>query len=284
MNVESEIQKRSQSIDEFLTRHFDIYLTGTDPVPKVLLDSIQYSLYNGGKRFRPVLSLLVAEHYQQDPLQVLPWAAAIEMIHTYSLIHDDLPCMDNDDIRRGQPTNHKVYGEATALLAGDALLTEAFQMIVRHHMNEPELACRLVDKLSTAIGVTGMVGGQVFDLMMEKSHPTIDELKIMQKMKTGLLIRSALEGAAIACKASQNDVLALKFFGDSLGLAFQMTDDLLDLEEGDQGKSFVSNLGIEGTKSLLKAVSVKAKEYLNKLEKPNVILLQIVDYNLERKK
>ena len=283
--IEAEISKRALGIDDFLTRHLEIFSSQDFAAPKTLVDSMSYSLHTGGKRFRPVLSMIVAEHYEQDPLQVLPWAAAIEMIHTYSLIHDDLPCMDNDDLRRGRPTNHKLYGESTALLAGDALLTEAFQLIVKYYFQDSDLACQLIDKLSTAAGPRGMVGGQVLDLQAQKLKMTSDELKSIQKMKTGLLIRTALEGAAIASKASQNDILALKFYGDSLGLAFQIADDLLDAHQaGDEGKNFVSIMGFEETKKLLNETSVKAKEYLNKLAKPNVLLLQIVDYNLQRKK
>lgn len=285
LNVESEIAQRAVFVDDFLSKHLEVYSSEDYFVPKTLLHSMSYSLQNGGKKFRPVLALIVAEHYHQDPMQVLPWAAAVEMVHTYSLIHDDLPCMDDDDFRRGQPTNHKVYGEAVALLAGDGLLTEAFQVLVKYYSaTDPSLACQLIDKLGWAAGAHGMVGGQVLDLQAQKRQPSADELKQIQKMKTGRLIRVALEGAAVICQAPQNDVLALKFYGESLGLAFQMADDLLDHQQQEEGKSFVSSLGFEETETLLAQTSVKAKEYLNKLTIPNALLLQIVDYNLQRKK
>lgn len=281
--LDLEIEKRAKAVDDFLVRHFELFSTTDFAAPKILVDSMSYTLHNGGKRFRPVLALFVGEHYEQDLLQVLPWAATVELIHTYSLIHDDLPCMDNDDFRRGKPTNHKIYGDAIALLAGDALLTEAFQLIVKYYAIEPLLACRLVDLLSLAAGPRGMVGGQVLDLAAERLAPKLEELSLIQRMKTGLLIRASLEGAAVASGASQNDVLALKFYGEALGLAFQIADDLLDADQGDSGKSFVNLLGIDGTRSLLAATSLKAKEFLNKLTKPNLPLLQLIEYNQERK-
>lgn len=282
-SLDSEIEKRARTVDDFLVRHFELFSTVDFSAPRLLVESMSYSLHTGGKRFRPVLALLVGEHYKQDLLQILPWAAAVELIHTYSLIHDDLPCMDNDDLRRGKPTNHKVYGEATALLAGDGLQTEAFQILMKYYSQDAPLACQLVERLCTAAGPQGMVGGQALDLQAEKVPPSLDELKLIQKLKTGLLIRVTLEGAAIASGASKNDVLALKYFGESLGLAFQIADDLLDADQGDQSKSFVSLLGLQGTKELLLETSVKAKEYLNKLTQPNVFLLQLIDYNMNRK-
>jgi geranylgeranyl diphosphate synthase type II len=282
-SLDSEIEQRARTVDDFLVRHFELFSTADFFAPRLLVESMSYSLHTGGKRFRPVLALLVGEHFEQDMLQILPWAAAIELIHTYSLIHDDLPCMDNDDLRRGKPTNHKVYGEATALLAGDGLQTEAFQILMKYYSHDASLACQLVERLCAAAGPQGMVGGQALDLQAEKIPPSLDELKLIQKLKTGMLIRVTLEGAAIASGASKNDVLALKYFGESLGLAFQIADDLLDADQGDQSKSFVSLLGIQGTQELLHTTSLKAKEYLNKLAKPNVLLLQLIDYNINRK-
>lgn len=282
-SLDAEIEKRARTVDDFLVRHFELFSTVDFLAPRLLVESMSYSLHTGGKRFRPVLALLVGEHYNQDLLQILPWAAAVELIHTYSLIHDDLPCMDNDDFRRGKPTNHKVYGEATALLAGDGLQTEAFQLLMKYYSQDAALACQLVERLCTAAGPQGMVGGQALDLQAEKVPPSLAELKQIQKLKTGMLIRVTLEGAALASGASKNDTLALKYYGEALGLAFQIADDLLDAEQGDQSKSFVSLLGLDGTKELLLETSVKAKEFLNKLTQPNVFLLQLIDYNMNRK-
>lgn len=282
---DQELQKWATSIEDFVTNHFDIYRSSDFEAPKVLLDSVTYSLNSGGKRFRPILALMVAEHFEVDPMQVLPWASSIEMIHTYSLIHDDLPCMDNDDFRRGKPTNHKVYGEAVALLAGDALLTEAFSMICKHYQGEPEVAVKLVEKLASASGIQGMIAGQVQD--MQADHTPVNHSQLIQihRQKTGQLIRVTLEGAAIACHANQNDVLALKFFGEQLGLAFQIRDDILDGKEKLQDqKNLVHLIGLEKTQELLDETSRKAKGFLNKLVKPNVRLLQMVENNMSRNK
>jgi geranylgeranyl diphosphate synthase type II len=278
-----DLQRWVTSIEDFTTAHFDIYRSESTNVPKVLLDSIVYSLNSGGKRFRPLLSMMVAEHYEADPLQVLPWASAVEVIHTYTLIHDDLPCMDDDDERRGKPTNHKIFGEPLALLAGDALLTEAFSILCKFYQSEPELGLKLIEKLGTAIGLQGVIAGQVRDMQADKLPVGPVDLMEIHKLKTGHLIRVALEGAALACGAVQNDVLALKFFGENLGLAFQIRDDLLDYETGDEDqKNFVNLIGKKETQQLLEEISRKAKTYLNKLQKPSAKLLQMIDYNLSR--
>ena len=282
---DQELQKWISSIEDFTSAHFDIYRSEYSEVPKVLLDSTSYSLNSGGKRFRPLLSMTVAEHFEADPMLVLPWASAVEMIHTYSLIHDDLPCLDNDDERRGKPTNHKVYGESIALLAGDALLTEAFSVVCKFYQADPQLGLKLVEKLSSAAGLQGMIAGQVRDMLADKVPVDAKTLTDIHKLKTGQLIRVALEGAAIACGAVQNDVLSLKFYGDNLGLAFQIRDDILDYNEAKEDhKNFVNLIGKKQTEDLLEEVSRKAKTYLNKLQKPSVKLLQMVDYNLSRKK
>lgn len=282
---DNDLQKWISSVEDFTSAHFDIYRSEDFRVPKVLLDSISYSLNSGGKRFRPLLSLMVGEHFEVEPFQILPWASCVEMIHTYSLIHDDLPCMDNDDFRRGKPTNHKVYGEAIAMLAGDALLTEAFSILFKHYHNQPEIAVQLMGKVSTAAGLEGMIAGQVEDMLAD--HNPVDSAKLthIHKQKTGQLIRVALEGAAIACSANQNDILALKFYGENLGFAFQIRDDILDFEQDQNDKkNFITILGIEKTQELLIETSYKAKGFLNKLVKPNAKLLQMVDYNLSREK
>lgn len=280
---DQELKRWAQSIEDFASSHFELYRSEHFSAPKVILDSISYSLSSGGKRFRPLLAMMVAEHYDLDPLQMMPWACSVEMIHTYSLIHDDLPCMDNDDLRRGKPTNHKVYGEAMALLAGDGLLTEAFALLAKHYATEPAVALQLVDRLATASGVQGMIAGQVEDMQADHVPVDFNGLLHIHKQKTGQLIRVALEGAAIVCSANQNDTLSLKFFGENLGLAFQIRDDILDSADAKEDKkNFVYLLGKEKAEVLLEETSRKAKTYLNKLTKPNVRLLGMVDYNLSR--
>ncbi|MBK7961731.1 MAG: polyprenyl synthetase family protein [Bdellovibrionales bacterium] len=188
------------------------------------------------------MALLVAEHYNQDLLRrSYRGPPQLSLVHTYSLLFMMISCMDNDDFRRGKPTNHKVYGEATALLAEMDFVTEAFQLLMKYYSQDAALACQLVERLCTAAGPQGMVGGQALDLQAEKVPPSLAELKQIQKLKTGMLIRVTLEGAALASGASKNDTLALKYYGEALGLAFQIADDLLDAEQGDQSKLCVAS-------------------------------------------
>ncbi len=248
-----------------------------------LFQAISYSLKQGGKRFRPVLCLLLADAFAVHPKRVLPWATAIEMIHTYSLIHDDLPCMDNDDFRRGEPTNHKVFGESTALLAGDALLTEAFKVISTAYKAEPHIGLHLVQVLSEAAGFVGMVGGQAIDLDAKKSKFTADQLMKMQELKTGALIRASAEGTAIACGLPEEKVCLFRKFGELLGFAFQLKDDLHDSQDGKMEKgSFPDLLGLEKTKDILDQVSNQALEILKELQIQSAELHELVQYNRER--
>ncbi len=198
-------------------------------IPESLKESMHYSLQAGGKRIRPML-LLATMHEQgaahPDALKV---AAAIEMIHTYSLIHDDLPSMDNDDLRRGMPTNHKVFGEAIAILAGDALLTFSFGILARLENVSAEDKVRLIDLLSTSAGAEGMVGGQVLDIEGEEKQLTLEQLEQVHVLKTGALLTYSIISGAILGGANAEQLMALSTFGRHLGLAFQIQDDILDV-------------------------------------------------------
>ncbi len=198
-------------------------------IPESLKESMHYSLQAGGKRIRPML-LLATMHEQgaahPDALKV---AAAIEMIHTYSLIHDDLPSMDNDDLRRGMPTNHKVFGEAIAILAGDALLTFSFGILARLENVSAEDKVRLIDLLSTSAGAEGMVGGQVLDIEGEEKQLTLEQLEQVHLLKTGALLTYSIISGAILGGANAEQLMALSIFGRHLGLAFQIQDDILDV-------------------------------------------------------
>ena len=198
-------------------------------LPDRLLESMSYSLLAGGKRLRPVLVLLACECCGGERAQALPAACALEMIHTYSLIHDDLPSMDNDDYRRGRKTNHVVYGEALAILAGDALLTLAFEVVARD-VRPPEVAAHCCLDLARAAGAVGMVGGQVADLEAEgKILGSLDELEAIHRRKTGALLECSLSLGARIARGTEEQRLALTQYGRCLGLAFQITDDLLDV-------------------------------------------------------
>lgn len=193
-----------------------------------LFESMRYSLLAGGKRLRPVFAMEFCRVCGDDPQKALPLGAAVEMVHTYSLIHDDLPCMDNDDYRRGRLTNHKVYGEAMAVLAGDALLTAAFHRIAQAPL-PAETRIRAVEELSRCAGELGMVGGQVLDMQSENRLCTEQEVLDIQSRKTGALIRAACLMGVLAAQGSESQLEAAAEFADHLGLAFQIRDDMLDV-------------------------------------------------------
>lgn len=197
-------------------------------------EAMKYSLINGGKRIRPVLALEFARACGGSRDDCLPLACALEYIHTYSLIHDDLPCMDNDDLRRGKPSCHKQFDEATALLAGDALLTHAFEIVSEADLSDDKkvMATSLLAQNS---GVTGMIGGQVIDILFEKGNPTLKDLLTVYKLKTGALISAACLMGCISARADSNQLAAASKFAYSLGIAFQIQDDILDIT-GDEKK------------------------------------------------
>ena len=217
-----------------------------DEPQTVLFDSMRYSLLAGGKRIRPILVLDFCRMCGGKWEDALPFAAAVEMIHTYSLIHDDLPCMDNDDYRRGRLTNHKVYGEATAVLAGDALLTAAFTRIARTPFTA-ETRIRAVDVLSECAGELGMVGGQILDMQSEERQCTEQEVIDIQSRKTGALIKAACLLGVLAGNGAEQQLDAAAKFADNLGLAFQIRDDMLDVI-GNQ-ETLGKAVGVDATKN-----------------------------------
>jgi len=222
-----ELQFYKESIEEAL----DAYLPSSSCVPEKIHEAMRYSVCGGGKRIRGVLALIACEVAGGRWQDALPAACALEMIHAYSLIHDDLPCMDDDDLRRGKPTNHRVYGEAIALLAGDALLTHGIATMVNNIPAGLEGAYhRALQELVEAIGTQGMIGGQVLDLAAEGKQLTLEELNLIYRWKTGALIRAALRMGGLIGGGEQWVLEALTQYGEALGLAFQITDDLLDLE------------------------------------------------------
>ena len=205
----------------------------TAPKPDRLLAAMSYALMAGGKRIRPILCLAAAETVDGDPRKVMPAACALEMIHTYSLIHDDLPAMDDDDMRRGQLTCHKAFDEATAILAGDALLTLAFQILSSVPINNQRQATqwlRVIQLISQAAGYCGMIQGQMLDMASEKTRFTLDELKSMHRLKTGALIEASVCCGAELAGAKAAQVQMLEKYAQQIGLAFQVTDDILNVE------------------------------------------------------
>jgi len=234
-------------------------------------EAVRYSLEAGGKRVRPVLCVLAAEAVGGTAAQALPGALALEYVHTYSLIHDDLPAMDDDDLRRGRPTNHKVYGEGHAILAGDALLTEAFGVLAAADL-EPVRKARALALLAEGAGWRGMAGGQALDLEGETlDHYDLDHLRLIHRLKTGALLRASLEIGAVLGGATPADQSALRAYGEAIGLAFQIQDDILDATatEADLGKragkdagrgkiTYPSLLGLEGARQALSEATENA--------------------------
>jgi geranylgeranyl diphosphate synthase type II len=223
------LAERKRMVDAALAESFP-NPTGLE---KKVLEAIRYSIFAGGKRLRPILCLAAAEVAGGLSQKIMPVACALEMIHTYSLIHDDLPAMDNDDFRRGQPTNHKVFGEAIAILAGDALVTEAFGFVAGLSIKdgmEPERILKVIRILVKAAGYRGMIGGQAIDLECENRPADLPTVEYMHILKTGALISGSLEAGAILGGGTPEQVTLLTRYGHHLGLAFQITDDLLDIE------------------------------------------------------
>lgn len=270
-------------VEGFISRHFNRPAPAPDPGIYNLIDSVRYSSLQNGKRFRPVLSMMVAEGLGASAERVLAFGAAVEMIHTYSLIHDDLPVMDNDDFRRGLPTNHKVYGEAVALLAGDALLTEAFHVVSEAYEAEPTVGLRAIRELAKAAGLNGMVGGQAVDMRSKADQITLSQLETMHRMKTGALIRIAAEGAAILCFANSEQLRQVGLYAENLGLAFQVADDILDFHpEHIEAGSYPALLGIEATNAYLKKLTDDAIRSIAKWGRAAEPLRELAIYNQKR--
>ena len=251
-----------------------------------LYDAMYYSLLAGGKRIRPVLVLETCRMCGGDPAAALPFAGAVEMIHTYSLIHDDLPCMDDDDLRRGRPTNHKVYGEATAVLAGDGLLTAAFETMLELPPElPPERALAAAGLLARAAGGRGMVGGQVLDMAGEGRSLSLSELELLQSLKTGALISAAAELGCIAAGGSPEQRRAVARYAQKLGRAFQIRDDMLDVtgtteefgkpvgsDRSREKSTFVTALGLEGSGALVEQLTEEAVSALNGFPQPDFLI------------
>ncbi len=257
----------------------------------ILKDAMEYSLFSEGKRIRPGLAMAACEAMGGDAEMVLPFAAAIEMIHTYSLIHDDLPCMDNDDLRRGKPTCHKVFGEAVALLAGDALLTEAFRVMTdpAESSAPSEVTRKVVYEIARAAGAAGMVGGQTVDIIYEGKKGTKSIVDLIHRNKTGALIRASVLAGALVGRANKKELKCFTTFGESIGLAFQIVDDLLDVEgtEAKVGKklkkdaekqTYVRYYGVAASKARVDGLVGKAVASLSFLGPRADMLVQVANF------
>lgn len=273
------VEQFEKGLQFYLSNHFSKH-QGKN---KLVLESMQYSLKSNGKRFRPLLAYLVYSLWEKQSSKIISWCLALEFIHTYSLIHDDLPCMDNDDFRRGVPTNHKVYGEDIALLAGDSLVSEAFKVIADDSELSPAIQIKLVQLLASKIGPEGMVAGQVLDMKVN-AQITEAELKYIHILKTGYLIQSAAVGAATVAGLGERELNIVSEMALNLGLSFQIKDDLLDHTSNDQDfKSYVHILGLEKTQKELESYTQKTLQLLQQLNSENSQPLKdLIHYNLVR--
>ncbi|MCY7893762.1 polyprenyl synthetase family protein [Bacillus vallismortis] len=283
----SFLAERKKTIENQLS----VYTEKLD-MPDSLKKSMLYSLEAGGKRLRPLIVLAVLNAYGKNEKDGIPVGCAVEMIHTYSLIHDDLPCMDDDDLRRGKPTNHKVFGEATAVLAGDGLLTESFKLITSHVSDEvsAEKRLRLVNELISAAGTEGMVGGQVADMEAENRQVTLEELESIHERKTAKLLGFSVTAGAILADAPEEDIETLRTFSSHIGIGFQIRDDILDLEGSEEkiGKrvgsdttneksTYPSLLSLEGAKHKLDVHINEAKRLISGLSLQKELLYELCD-------
>ena len=276
MEIKRYLEEKKEVIDSALESYFPRHMES----PTTIHKAVRHSLFAGGKRIRPVLTIAAFEAAGGRGNEILPYACALEMIHTYSLIHDDLPGIDNDDFRRGKPTCHKVFGEAIAILAGDALLTEAFRLMTdrpdRPHRLDESLILDIVNKVAKAAGIFGMVGGQALDIESEGKEVDFPTLQYIHTHKTGALILVSIQIGAILGGAKEQTLKAFTRYGESVGLAFQIVDDILNVEGkaallgkstgGDLSKgkaTYPSLLGIEESKRRAKELVTLAVDVLS---------------------
>jgi geranylgeranyl diphosphate synthase type II len=313
-DIKTYLKEKQELVNSYLKSYFN-----TPSSPSVLNKAMRYSIFAGGKRIRPILALASYEACGGNPEDILPQATALELIHTYSLIHDDLPSMDNDELRRGKPTNHKVFGEAMAILAGDALLTEAFFMMTNTNPPLPPFTkggmgglfsphkqsvspishstiLRALRDVALSAGVNGMVGGQAQDILSENTKPDRDTLEFIHLHKTAALITASVRMGAILANVIKTKLKALSKYGENIGLAFQIVDDILDVEETteDLGKTAGSDInkkkmtypslfGIEGARQKAKDLITMAINSLKIFSSEAEPLRNIAIYLIERK-
>ena len=293
MDFQTAFLEKINAVDRALEQ----FLADMDTVPPTITEAMRYSVFAGGKRIRPVLLLAAYELFRPDGDVAIPFACALEMIHTYSLIHDDLPAMDDSELRRGRKTNHIVFGEAIAVLAGDALLNSAFETMLTVSHIEAASVLRAAAYIAKNAGISGMIGGQVLDIESENKTISQDKLRVLHEKKTGGLMCAAACGGAILGGADEAQVTALEQFARHLGLAFQIKDDILDVEGdaaslgkptgGDNAahkNTYVTLYGLQEAKELLMLHTKAAKESLSQFGERADFLLSLTEYLLRRDK
>ena len=293
----AELKEALEENIQFVEKMISRLMPETDLAEAQLYDAMRYGTLSGGKRLRPFMVMQSAKLFSVDPVRAKRVAAVIEMVHSYSLMHDDLPSMDDADMRRGKLSVHKAYDEATAILAGDALLTYSFEILSEPETHEdPRVRIELVTALAKAAGPQGMLGGQMLDLIGENESFDLGTISRLQRMKTGKLMAFACEAGAILGKASDQQRRALLNYAYDLGLAFQVTDDILDVEadpiatgkpanqDEKAGKStFVSTMGKEQARQRAEMLVAQAKSHLHVFSGRAVLLEQLADYVLQRR-
>jgi geranylgeranyl diphosphate synthase type II len=292
-SLQEYLARQVQAVDRVL----DKCVPAENVEPSSIHKAMRYSLFAGGKRIRPILAIAAASAVSDSPDGVEEAAATLELVHTYSLIHDDLPALDNDDLRRGRPTCHKVFGEAMAILAGDALLTLAFGVLSRLQLAGPEQKIQMVENLARAAGtVGGMIGGQVHDIEGERQRPNALLLEAIHKAKTGALLRASVRIGAIYAGASAEELAALSEYGEHVGLAFQIVDDVLDVEESSEalGKTagkdqaqqkitFPAVYGLDSSREMAEQERRAAHMALRSFDDRAGRLRQIADFVVQRR-
>ncbi len=287
MNFKKYLENKRNIIDKAL----DEYLPSEENSPSIIHKAMRYSVFGGGKRIRPILTLATAELFGKDTESVIKTACGIELIHTFSLIHDDLPSIDNDDFRRGKPSSHKVFGEAIAILAGDALLVSGFDLIIKN-MEVKEIKkqsiLKVIKETSFYIGTENMLGGQVEDISIKNAEDIKKENLINLYMKkTAALICLSIRSGAILSGANQRQLKALTKYGENIGLAFQIVDDMLDImhDQRDAGKlNYANKFGMKESKNESERLIEEAKDSLKIFNSEAEILRNVADYLLTRKR
>ncbi|MBI4844018.1 MAG: polyprenyl synthetase family protein [Nitrospirae bacterium] len=294
MDISQYLKNKKEAVDSFLESYASSK-NNRDGYPKELINAMSYSLLAGGKRIRPILTLASCEAVGRASDSIIPIAASLELIHTYSLIHDDLPSMDNDDFRRNKPTTHIVFGEATAILAGDALLTEAFS-IISNSKAEPAVLIDVIRELTHACGPDGMVGGQSVDILLEGKRAEKEDIMYIHTHKTGALINASVRIGAIMAGAAKSQFEPLSLYGENVGLAFQVIDDILDItgtteelgkpagsDNVNEKNTYPSVFGIEESRKIAEALISNALKALEGFDGKADPLREIARYIISRR-
>ena len=293
MNFNCELKNRVNKIEQILNE----YMPKEEGYQKKIFESMNYSLKAGGKRLRPILTLEACKIVGGEEEDAIVFAVAIEMIHTYSLIHDDLPALDNDDLRRGRKTNHKVYGEAMAILAGDGLLNYAYEIMLKESIgkNDPEKYLKAINEIAKSAGIYGMIGGQVVDIESEGKKIDMDKLDFIHMNKTAAIIIGCMRAGAIIGNATDKQLEDITKYAKNIGLSFQIVDDILDIvgDEAKLGKNvgsdidnekstYPSLIGLEKSKEVANQLIKEAKASINQISKDNAFLNGLAEYIVDR--